>query len=91
MKTKTTEQVRQWYSRTWTLYCAVRLRQEHTGGGDGDQFRIDDAGLASIQEDLNDNKPSTDTNKDQPSKRQFSTNQLDTFEDSKLFQLLDGV
>lgn len=39
-KTLTAEQISSWYKRRWRLYCAVRARQNHTGGCDGDEFRV---------------------------------------------------
>lgn len=39
-KTFKFNQVQGWYYRQWNLYCAVRARENHTGGGDGDDFKI---------------------------------------------------
>lgn len=106
VQTKSSEQVRQWYNRLWALFAAVRLRQQHTGGGDGDTFKIDNSGLVLMDDgDDTEDVEAESTTRDQTDakdaaaadsrkstkKGQFSKAQLDAFEDSTLYQMLDRV
>ncbi|EJC99239.1 uncharacterized protein FOMMEDRAFT_160832 [Fomitiporia mediterranea MF3/22] len=73
-------------------FAACRARQEHTGGGDGDVFRINHLNLEDAA--LNDE---TDTKKKRKrsgrsaTAASFSEAQLDAFEASIHFQMLDEV
>lgn len=70
----------------------MRQRQEHTGGGDGDQFMLTDTGLATIDAEDTDDVEAIEPDKSQKTKKgKFSKTQLDEFEDSKLYQMLDKV
>ncbi|EJD02843.1 uncharacterized protein FOMMEDRAFT_156200 [Fomitiporia mediterranea MF3/22] len=90
LPSKSPEQVRSCWNRTFALYAAVVARQEHTGGGDGDEFKLDQLDLSQVQiEDEGESKrKKRGRSKSAP---QFSEAQLDAFEQSELFQMLDEV
>ena len=54
---KTAEQVRNLWNRNWDLYKAVRHRQEHTGGGDGDDESDDKEDEGHVDEVEKQKKP----------------------------------
>ncbi|KAJ4488805.1 hypothetical protein C8J55DRAFT_604065 [Lentinula edodes] len=77
-KTKyTATQLSNAWKALWEKYKAVRERQEHTGGGDGDADRGEDD---KIKERIA-----------RRGKAKFSERVLDAFEASKIFELLDKV
>ncbi|KAJ7572826.1 hypothetical protein C8J56DRAFT_1034666 [Mycena floridula] len=76
-----------------TLKAAIyfRIRQEHTGGGDGDILRHDPSDDEE-EEDL-DNKKVKERNKkrSRAGQARFSTRVLDAFEASKIYEMVDRV
>ncbi|KAG1732434.1 uncharacterized protein EDB91DRAFT_1349084 [Suillus paluster] len=76
----TSEQVRNfWHGQAWEKYKAVREREEHTGGGDGDE----DGSDAEC-------KPLS-AKKRKRGSGEFSAKVLDEFAKSKIYQLIDAV
>ncbi|KZP34565.1 hypothetical protein FIBSPDRAFT_881082 [Athelia psychrophila] len=72
------------WSRFWAMFKIVRQRQDHTGGGDGDDDGTDLEGGGDGADE--------GTKKRKVSKRvRFSKSVLDTFEHSVYFEALDAV
>ncbi|KAI0056072.1 hypothetical protein BV25DRAFT_1921308 [Artomyces pyxidatus] len=96
----TTEQVKNYWSlQAWPKYKAVRARQEHTGGGDGDEDRDeahegsddgDDGGAGDVEDNTLTQKAGK-RKRTNPKKAVFSRKVLDAFEVSKVFELIDAV
>ncbi|KIJ43362.1 hypothetical protein M422DRAFT_67869 [Sphaerobolus stellatus SS14] len=76
---KTVAQVRRCWNGCWDRYKAVRRRQLHTAGGDGDA-------KDEPEDDSADGKK-----KKRKKQKGFSKNVLDAFEASSLFQMIDSV
>lgn len=80
------------WTRMWALYKAVRRRQEHTGGGDGDQETgPEDDGDDGEDEDGDEASEKTKKRKKAKTKERFTKSVMDTFESSMFFQVLDDV
>ena len=94
------EQVRNCWNRFWSLFKCVRRRQEHTGGGDGDEVDLDDSEDGDDEGEV----PETGTKRKKPppkkhgkdgskegSREQFSPGVMDSFEQSEFYALIDKV
>ena len=89
------EQVKNCCNRLWALFKCVCRHQEHTGGGDGDENPSDESDDGDDEEEIGTKhkKPkkhrkngSSDGNKEQ-----FTPAQMDSFEVSEFFTLIDLV
>ena len=78
------EQVQNCWNRLWALFKCVRRRQEHTGGGDGDDE--EEIGKKHKKPKKHGKDGSSDGNKEQ-----FTPAQMDSFEVSEFFTLIDLV
>ncbi|KDQ09815.1 hypothetical protein BOTBODRAFT_47413 [Botryobasidium botryosum FD-172 SS1] len=98
---KSAQQIRNLWNRMWDLYKTVRQREEHTGGGDGDATdEGDDAGEGDGDGDGKGNEaPAKSEAGKSPKKRltsnakksKYSTAQLNEFEASEIFRMIDLV
>ncbi|KAG0704471.1 hypothetical protein DFH29DRAFT_997562 [Suillus ampliporus] len=77
-----------WHNQAWLKYKAVQERQEHTGGGDGDE---DDNGDEVDGESVEDDIALDGTKRKHTSKKKISKKVLDEFEASELFKTIDAV
>ena len=77
-----------WHNQAWPKYKAVWERQEHTGGGDGDE---EDDGDEVEGESLEDDIALDGTKRKYTSKKKMSKKVLDEFEASEIFKTIDAV
>ena len=89
------EQVWNCWNRLWALFKCVRRCQEHTGRGDGDENPSDESDDRDDEEEIGKkHKKLKKHGKDGSSdgnKEQFSPAQMDSFEVSEFFTLIDLV
>ncbi|KAF8152558.1 hypothetical protein B0H34DRAFT_861765 [Crassisporium funariophilum] len=79
-------------NQAWEKYKAVRERQVHTGGGDGDAKRVDALSSSNDKDSDSDQEEPTETGKRKCKGREkFSQTVLDEFEKSEIFKLIDAV
>ncbi|KAF8159923.1 hypothetical protein B0H34DRAFT_797120 [Crassisporium funariophilum] len=79
-------------NQAWEKYKAVRERQAHTGGGDGDAKRVDALSSSNDEDSDSDQEEPTETGKRKRKGREkFSQTVLDEFEKSEIFKLIDAV
>jgi hypothetical protein len=81
-------------NRLWDIYKAVRRRQEHTGGGDGDDATDDETDEDGNDDVDVDDGPEGANKRKKPKKTargRFSKKTLDAFEESEFYVLIDAV
>ena len=82
------ESVRNMWNRYWSMFKEVRRRQEHTGGGDGDDATEDDGEDEDEREGAHEKKRKR---AGQAKKVRYTKNVLDSFESSSFFAIIDAV
>lgn len=86
---KNSKQVRNLWNRYWAIYKLVCRRQEHTGGGDGDDETDLEGGSDQANDEDDDKKRKHKPTKHPPVR--FSKRVLDSFENSVYFPIIDRV
>lgn len=73
----------------------MRSRQRHTGGGDGDEYKLskleEDAGLITLDDDEVNDDENSNKGKTKGTGMRYSQNQLDLFEQSEIYKMFDEV
>ncbi|KAG2112865.1 hypothetical protein DEU56DRAFT_762003 [Suillus clintonianus] len=80
-----------WHNQAWPKYKAVRERQEHTGGGDGDEDGEGDELDGECGNIVEDDVALDGTKRKRTSKKKVSKKVLDEFEASEIFRAIDAV
>ena len=82
-----------WSNNAWAKYKAVRHREKHTGGGDGDADRMEPNSNADSEDIFNTpaQRKEAKRKRAQQRKNEFSQAVLDEFEQSEMYRLIDEV